>query len=176
MKKVLLLHRLYREPWGKQALNFCPYWKLGRVSWNILWDMEKSPFVSSSRDLKRAWKCKPSVRKCKPSVTWVSKKFDIRALRDAACHIHLTGLWTLKARRVQPGPAGSSRLPWGCAAPYLCLLARCWAVTQLSWRGQGRGWTEFSSLLGRRQPAFQSGDELGWRPDPQPYRSSLGGH
>lgn len=53
---------------------------------------------------KGAWKCKPSVRKCKPSVTWVSKKFDIRALRDAACHIHLTGLWTLKPRRAEPGP------------------------------------------------------------------------
>lgn len=178
MKKVLL-HRLYREPWGEQALNFCPCWKLGGVSWNMLWDMVKTPSVSSSRDLKRSLemqtKCKEMQTKCNLSQQEVwHKSSQGRSLPHPSY-----GAVNSESRRVQPSPAASQGAP-ACPGGARLLISVSWLAAGMwpssAGGGEGRGWTEFSSLLGRRQSAFQSSDELGWSPDLQPYRSSLGGH
>lgn len=135
---------------GEQTLNFCPYLKLGGVSRNMLWEMEKELLLPPALQIwKGAWKCKPSVRKCKPSVTWVSKKFDITALRDADCHIHLTGLWTLKhlwGFSLDHTASAESSPPAGCAAVLISWLGYS-DVTQVQLEGERTwGWTEFSSL------------------------------
>lgn len=161
MKKVLLLHRLYREPWGKQALN-CPYWKLEGVSWNMLWDMEKTPFVSSSRDLKRSLemqtKCKEMQTKCNLS------QQEVWQNSSQGHSLPHPSYWAVNSET----PPGSARpLPWqgAPACPggarllisVSCLAAGMWPSS--AGGREGWGWTEFNSLLGRRQPAFQSSDE-----------------
>lgn len=147
------LSPLYREPWGEQTLNFCPYLKLRGVSRNMLWKVGKKTLLLSPAlwIWKGARKCKPSVRKCKPSVTWVSKKFDTWGLRDADCHIHLTGLWTLKrlqdfsldhtASAVSSPPASLS-LGWASVM---------WP--KLSWRERGHGVGQSLALSLGKEPA-----------------------
>lgn len=167
MKELLLLRWLHREPWGEQTLNFCPYLKLGGVSRNILWETEKNLLLSPALQIwKGTWKCKPSVRKCKPSVTWVSKKFDIKALRDADCHIHLTGLWTLKhlwGFRLDHTASAESSQPAGCAALLISISwLGCSDVTQAQLEGERTwGWTEFSSLSWEGA-SLLSKEAMGW--------------
>lgn len=138
---------------GKTNPELLPLPKVRRCEQEYAVGDRKKPtpllLCPAPRVWKGAWKCKPSVRKCKPSVTWVSKKFDITARRVADCHIHLTGLWTLKHLRgfsLDHTASAESSLPAGCVALLISGLGYT-DVTQAQLEAERtQGWTEFRSL------------------------------
>lgn len=117
----------------------------------MLWDKKKTLLLSPALQIwKGARKYEPSVRKRKPSVTWVSKKSDRAAPRDADGHIHLT--WAVNSetpRGFLAWTAVSQQRAEGGRPP----LSLGWAWRGVTLEGRGRGVGQSWALSLGKEPA-----------------------